>query len=255
MFKKIRIAILLFILFLVGAGSYLTHKRITDWDQSLAIILYPINADKSPGTAGYIARLTKDDFSAIENFMQNEGFRYNLSLADPVLIDLAPEVSSLPPPPPFGANIFKIMSWSLQLRYWAWENDTYPGPLTNIKVFVLYRNPQLHSRLNHSLGLKEGHICLVEAFASRHQTGRNNIIIAHEILHTLGASDKYDLKTLQPFYPDGYADPDKKPLLPQTQAEIMGRAIPISESETQTPDSLFSTIIGPQTAREINWLK
>ena len=47
MFKKIRIAILLFILFLVGANAYLTHERTTDWDQSLSIVIYPINADGS----------------------------------------------------------------------------------------------------------------------------------------------------------------------------------------------------------------
>ena len=255
MFKKIRIAILLFILFLVGAHSYLTHERTTDWDQSLAIIIYPVNADASPATADYIARLAKEDFRPIERFMQNEGIRYSLSLVDPVLIHMAPEVAAHPPAPPFGANIITIMWWSLRLRYWAWRNDTYQGPLTNIQVFVLYYDPEAYSRLDHSLGLKEGHLCLVKAFASRQQTEGNNVIIAHEILHTLGATDKYNLQTLQPFYPEGYADPAQKPLLPQNYAEIMGRAIPVSESESKIPDSLAYTLIGPQTAREINWLK
>jgi hypothetical protein len=255
MFKKIRIAILLFILFLVGANRYLTHERVIDWDQSLSIVIYPINADDSPVTADYIVRLTKNDFRPIEHFMQSEGLRYNLSLIDPVLLDMAPEVDVLPPPPPFGANIFAIMWWSLRLRYWAWNNDTYQGPLTNIQVFVLYYDPNTYSRLDHSLGLKEGHICLVEAFASRHQTFDNNVIIAHEMLHTLGATDKYNLQTLQPLYPEGYADPEQNPLLPQKFAEIMGRAIPLSPSESKIPDSLASTVIGPQTAREINWLK
>jgi hypothetical protein len=253
MFKKIRITILLFILFLVGASSYLTHMRTTDWDQSLSIVIYPINADSSSHTADYIARLSPDDFKAIARFMQREGLRYNLSLIDPVLLDLAPEVTALPPAPPFGANIFAIMWWSLQLRYWAWKHDTYQGPLTNIQVFVLYFDPNTHSQLDHSLGLKEGHICMVKAFASRHQAARNNVIIAHEMLHTLGASDKYDMQTLQPLFPAGYADPEKKPLLPQKHAEIMGRGIPVSASESNMPDSLAATIIGPQTAKEINW--
>jgi hypothetical protein len=253
MFKKIRITILLFILFLVGAGSYLTHMRTTDWDQSLSIVIYPINADSSSHTADYIARLSPDDFKAIARFMQREGLRHNLSLVDPVLLDLAPEVTALPPAPPFGANIFAIMWWSLQLRYWAWKHDTYQGPLTNIQVFVLYFDPNTHNQLDHSLGLKEGHICMVKAFASRHQAARNNVIIAHEMLHTLGASDKYDMQTLQPLFPAGYADPEKKPLLPQKHAEIMGRGIPVSASESNMPDSLAATIIGPQTAKEINW--
>ncbi len=95
---------------------------------------------------------------------------------------------------------------------------------------------------------------MVKAFASRHQAASNNVIITHEMLHTLGATDKYDLQTLQPRYPEGYADPEKKPLLPQEYAEIMGRAIPLSSSESKMPDSLAYTVIGPITAKEIKWL-
>jgi hypothetical protein len=255
MFKKIRISILLFILFLVGANGYLTHERTTDWDQSLSVVIYPINGDGSPFTADYIAGLTPDDFKPIERFMQNEAQRYNLSLPDPVLLDMAPPVSALPPPPPFGASIFAIMWWSLKLRYWAWKYDTYEGPLTNIQVFVIYHDPNAYNELDHSLGLEKGHICMVKAFGSLHQASRNNVIIAHEMLHTLGATDKYNLQTGQPIYPDGYGDPDKKPLLPQHFAEIMGGAIPLSESESEMPDSLASTVVGPLTAREIKWIE
>lgn len=255
MFKKIRIAILLFILFLVSANAYLTHERTTDWDQSLTVVIYPINADGSPFTQEYIARLAADDFKAIGRFMQSQGKRYNLALIDPVILDMAPPVATLPPEPPFGANFIAIMWWSLKLRYWAWKHDTYEGPLANIRIFVLYYDPNIYSRLDHSLGLKKGHICMVKAFATRHQTARNNVIIAHEMLHTLGATDKYSLQTLLPIYPAGYANPAQKPLLPQRLAEIMGRAIPVSASESKMPDSLADTIIGPQTAREINWLQ
>ena len=120
---------------------------------------------------------------------------------------------------------------------------------------MLYYDPETHSRLDHSLGLKEGHICMVKAFASRHQAASNNMIIAHEMQHTLGATDKYDLQTLQPIYPEGYADPGQSPPLPQRYAEIMGRAIPLSASESIPPDSLALTVIGPQTAKEIKWLE
>ena len=253
MFKKIRIFLLLFILFLVGATAYLTHERTTDWDQSLSIIIYPINADGGAVTTEDISKLATDEFKPIARFMQSEGLRYNLSLVDPVLLDMAPEISTLPPETPFDANIFAIMWWSLKLRYWAWKYDTYDGPLINIQVFVLYHDPNVYSQLDHSFGLKEGLICMVKAFASRHQAARNNVIIAHEILHTLGATDKYNLQTLQPLYPEGYAVPDQDPLLPQHHAEIMGGAIPFSEAESNMPDSLANTLIGPQTAREIKW--
>lgn len=255
MFKKIRIAILLFILFLVGANAYLTQIRTTDWDMPLAVVIYPINADGSSFTDDYVASLTPEVFRPVEEFMEYEGWQYDLKLSDPVSLELAPPITILPPPPPFGANIIAIMWWSLKLRYWAWKHDTYQGPLTNIQVFILYYDPHTRSQLDHSLGLKEGHICMVKAFATRHQAARNNVIIAHEMLHTLGATDKYSLETLQPIFPEGYAAPDQKPLLPQKYAEIMGRAIPLSPTESVMPESLAHTVVGPQTAKEIRWLK
>ena len=255
MFKKVRITILLFILFLVGAKSYLTQARMTDWDQSLSIVIYPINADGSGFTADYIAGLTKEDFNPVARYMQNEGSRYKISLADPVALDIAPEISTMPPSPPFGSNVVAIMWWSLHLRYWAWKTDSYEGVPADIQVFVLYYDPNTRSQVDHSVGMKEGHICLVKAFAGRHRTSHNNVIITHEMLHTLGATDKYDLQTLEPIYPDGYADPGKKPLLPQNYAEIMGGAIPLSPSTIKMPDSLALTVMGPKTAREIKWLE
>jgi len=255
MFKKIRIGVLLFILLLVGARTFLTHARLIDWDQPLSVVIYPVNADASPATADHIAGLSRDDYKPIERFMREQGERYSLTLDDPVQLEMGPEVTVLPPAPPFGQNIIAIMWWSLKLRYWAWKNDTYQGPLADIRVFVLYYDPENYSRLDHSVGMKEGHLCLVKAFASWRQTARNNVIIVHEILHTLGATDKYDLQSLQPLYPGGYADPEQQPLLPQYYGEIMGRAIPVSASESRTPDSLTFVQIGPQTAREIHWLE
>ena len=242
-FKKIRIGILLFILFLVGANAYLTQLRSTDWDQSLEVVIYPVNGDKSSAAANYINSLHRDTFKPIEEFMQIEGDSYGLPLVDPVVIELAPQVTVLPPPAPFGANIFAIIYWSLKLRYWAWKNDTYQGPLVNIKIFVLFYDPQTHKQLDHSLGLKEGHICMVKAFASRRQAAGNNVVIAHEMLHTLGATDKYDMQTLQPNYPEGYADPDQELLYPQIYGEIMGRAIPLSESESKPPPYIGYTLV------------
>jgi hypothetical protein len=83
---------------------------------------------------------------------------------------------------------------------------------------------------------------------------KNNVVLAHEILHTLGATDKYDLKTSSPLYPDGYADPEQEPLHPQEYAEIMGGRIAVSETEVAMPESLAYTVIGPKTAREIRWI-
>ena len=103
------------------------------------------------------------------------------------------------------------------------------------------------------LGLQKGLIGVVNAYASEAQTAQNDVVIAHELLHTLGATDKYDPQTNQPLFPDGYAEPQRQPLLPQANAEIMAGRIPLSQTDAEMPGSLNEALIGSQTAREINW--
>jgi hypothetical protein len=85
--------------------------------------------------------------------------------------------------------------------------------------------------------------------------GSNAVIIAHELLHTVGATDKYDFATNLPRFPDGYAEPERTPRYPQAFAEIMGGRIPVSEIRADIPVTLDQTLIGAATAAEIGWAK
>jgi hypothetical protein len=140
------------------------------------------------------------------------------------------------------------------MRYWAWWHDTHKGPRPDVRIFVSYHDPARSSRLPHSTGLQKGLLGVVNAFASADMDGSNNVVIAHELLHTLGATDKYDFSANLPVYPDGYAEPDAKPLHPQRRAEIMAGRIPLSDSRADTPHGMHQVVIGQKTAREINWL-
>lgn len=53
----------------------------------------------------------------------------------------------------------------------------------------------------------------------------------------------------------GYADPRAEPLHPQTRAEIMAGRIALSETRAETPGGMDEVVIGPKTAKEINWIK
>jgi hypothetical protein len=72
-------------------------------------------------------------------------------------------------------------------------------------------------------------------------------------MHTVGATDKYDLETLAPIYPGGYGEPDSSPRLPQRYAEIMAGRRAISDHEQEMPETLRDVVVGAQTAREIGW--
>jgi len=252
-FRKIRILILLLILLFVAMQTWLTHMRSTDWQQTLWVVVYPINGDGSLVTARYIDALDEQTFDDIEEFFVTEGERYGLGIHEPLTIKLAPQISSQPPMPPQGGNMLDVVAWSLKLRYWSWKNDNYTGPAPDIQMFVKYFDPSVNRRLGHSLGLKKGMVGVVNAFASRQYAGSNNFVIAHELLHTVGASDKYDPETNLPLYPVGFADPDRQPLYPQRKAEVMAGRIPLSQSKALTPRSLRSVVIGVATATEILW--
>lgn len=83
--------------------------------------------------------------------------------------------------------------------------------------------------------------------------GANHVVIAHELLHLVGATDKYDLATGTPVYPEGYAEPPLAPLYPQSTAELMGGRIPLSPEASKMPKDLSECLLGPATAAEIGW--
>jgi len=80
MFKAIRISILLFILFMVSVGTWLSKARSTDWNNSLWVKIYPINGDGSDASRDYIAALDPDTFAGIEEFLAREVDRYGRRL-------------------------------------------------------------------------------------------------------------------------------------------------------------------------------
>ena len=255
MFKAVRIAILLVVLVSIAIYTKTQRLEARAWTTPLQVVIYPINAENNPATEHYIQRLTVTDFQKIERFFSSEAKHYGLLLTRPFILQLGEKLTEpLPLSPLPGASYFQVMVWSLRLRYWAFMNT--PDDTSNfhrIRAFVYYYQPRQNRRLQHSLGLEKGLLVIAHAFANPKLTQKNNIIIAHEILHTVGATDKYDLRN-QPIFPEGYAEPEKKPLYPQRYAEIMAVKTPLSSTKSKMPDSLDECIIGTKTAEEINWI-
>jgi len=106
--------------------------------------------------------------------------------------------------------------------------------------------------LENSVGLQKGMVGIVNGYASRRHRGTNNVIIAHEFLHTLGATDKYRASDGLPTAPDGLAEHDRQPFYPQRYAEIMGGRIALAEDDAVIPKTLKYAVIGALTASEIN---
>lgn len=252
MFKAIRIFVLLLILLFVSVSTWLTQARSTDWDNSLYVKVYPINGDGSDISEDYISKLELRHFASIESFITREVERFGRSLANPVRMELGSPIGDQPPKLGNNPGALSVMWWSIKMRWWASGATNDQDRIDpDVRIFVRYHSPEQEVVLENSVGLQKGMVGIVNAYASRRHAGANNVIIAHEFLHTLGATDKYNPADGLPRYPDGYAEPERKPLYPQRFAEIMGGRIALAKDDAIIPKSLKYVIIGDDTAAEI----
>lgn len=254
MWKKFRIAVLLLILAAVALDTWRAKAQL-DWQLPFQVVLYPINADGSTRVAAYLQTLKPQDFQPINDYFTAEAKRYQLPLPHPISLQLGEAINKIPPAPPDDGNLFNVVSWSLKFRYYAWQNSPNPVLKPSIRLYLLYYDPTTQPRLSHSTALEKGRIGRVNVFGTTKQHEQNLVVIAHELLHTLSATDKYDMSNGLPLYPLGYADPAQQPLYPQRRAELMGGRVPVNPNEAKIPLDLNQTMIAELTAREIGWIK
>lgn len=254
MWRNLRIIFLLLILATVVQQTWLDKADLA-WKHNLYVAVYPVNVDNSAKVSAYIQGLTREDFEPVAAYFEAEAAPYALGLRRPIEVQLGAPVTNVPPAPPKNAGMLSNMLWSLKFRYFAWRNSPTMSVKPDIRLYLLYYDPDTQPVLSHSTALNKGRIGRVNLFGDSNYAKQNLVILAHELLHTLNATDKYDLSTGLPTYPEGYAEPDKKPLYPQDFAELMGGRVPETESHAAIPRGLKQTLIGEKTAREIGWLK
>jgi len=254
-FRNFRVVILLVLLAFVAFYTQAQRLSTTSWYQPIEVTIFPINGDGVPKTDRYIQSLSAKHFRDIDQFFARNAKKYNLISEQPITTILGNTINSHPPTPPEQGSTLAIMFWSLKLRYWAYQNT--PDNKSNshrIRLYVLYHQGKPGQALQHSLGLNKGLIGIIHAYATPQQNQQNAVIMAHEILHTVGAIDKYSYQDNQPIYPQGYAQPNKGTLYPQKYAEIMAGRIPLSPTKSTMANSLRRVIVGETTAREVNWI-
>jgi hypothetical protein len=254
MWKVIRITLLFAALAAVALNAWLDQRRAHSWRDPLYVGLIPLAGDASPVTAEYVAGLVGEEFADIDRFFDDESRRLGLALATPVHTVMYRRAAPLPPAPPLAAGALGTVYWSLRLRFYAWRHGKSPdGATPPVRVFLVYHDPALTPEVPHSAGLEKGLIGVAHLFAARRMQGSNAVVITHELLHTLGATDKYDPRTDRPLFPDGYGDPEQWPRFPQRFAEIMAGRRALAPLEAQMPATLQECRIGPATATEIHW--
>jgi len=252
MSKNLRYMILLLILLFVAVNEAVIKMRSTSWERPLRVHIYAISGDARAASEAWVDALTTEHFKPIETFMSREAKRYGVAI-QPVRVEYHGRLESHPPQPPSGSSVLANIWWSLRFRAWAWYRGwTTDNDHSDVELFVSYYDTATSTSLRHSVGLEGGLIGIINAFADKTYRGSNQVVIIHELMHTLGATDKYGQANM-PEYPRGYAEPYRIPLYPQRKAEIMGGRIPLSAQLSKMPENPGEVVVGTYTAAEINW--
>ena len=82
-FSSIRVTILLIVLLSVGFISLTQLVYTRNWNQTLQVTVFPINADGHLATSDYIAKLDSSTYSIIDRWAMREARRYDLDLQHP----------------------------------------------------------------------------------------------------------------------------------------------------------------------------
>ena len=250
--RNLRYLILLLILLFVAANEAVIKLRTASWERPLDVHIYAVSGDGRAASEAYVDSLTAKHFMPIEEFVNREAKRYGLPY-EAIEVVYHGRLESHPPQPPSGQSVLENMWWSLRFRSWAWHRGwTSDNDSGDVELFVSYYDTATSNSLRHSVGLQGGMIGIINAFAEKSYRGSNHVVIIHELMHTLGAMDKYGTDNL-PLYPEGYAEPYRNPRYPQRKAEIMGGRIPLSAQYSKMPERLADVVVGAFTAAEINW--
>ena len=256
MWRQLRIAILLLLLGVAAYSNWYDRLSTTDWDETLYVGVFPVADADTAVARDYVAGLSVDRIADIERFLDEEAKNFGIGIARPVSIELYPPVNERPPERAADAGMLQNMWWSLQVRMYARRAARASGrPTPQVRIFVIYHDPSFTQSVPHSVGMQKGLVGVVHAFADAGMARTNNVVIAHEILHTLGATDKYDLQSLAPIFPIGYAEPEKSPLHPQSFAEIMAGRYAVDARTFEMPESFDQVVVGEATALEIGWTR
>jgi hypothetical protein len=78
MHRKLRIAILPFILVSVAHTAWVARGRTAEWKYSVRVAIYPIAGDNSAASAAYIQQLRVETIQPIAVFMKAEAQRHDI---------------------------------------------------------------------------------------------------------------------------------------------------------------------------------
>jgi hypothetical protein len=256
-FFRARVAMLLAILAAVALWAWRdvrSRRERNTWARPLSVAIVLVR--RGPLEASAIAAF-RNRIPALGTRLADEFHRYRPRAMHPFAFTFIGPVDSADSPPKAASDSFLDAaknSWSL----WRWTSriDRAAGLDTSAydsRVYVAARPPATQeSEMVEGESEDGGRVATVGVELDVSMADFALFVTAHELLHTLGASDKYD-SAGRTLVPAGLAEPDRVPRLPQFFAEVMARNRPVAPGRERPPDGLDQLAVGPATAAEIGW--
>lgn len=257
-----RVSILLGILVVVvlwAVRDVRSRRARTDWSATLdvAVVLVHV-AGQRPVTEPSV-RALRARTPALEQRLAAELLRHRGAGPPPFRFKvLGPVDVATGPPAPASDGVVDLAKQALDLASWLRDVDPRAGVVPDhydARIYVAARAPATEVRSSvEGRSEQGGRIGMVDVELDEGMADVTLFVVAHELLHTLGADDAYD-GAGRARVPDGLVEPERVPLYPQRFAEIMARSRPISATVEVLPESLDELAVGAVTARAIGWTR
>ena len=258
-FYYARVSVLSLVLIGVLAYAARDHRRRSarrEWQQPLQVALVLLADGELEPTA--LARL-QAHVEPLEQQLEDQFARYGGSFRPIRFQQFGPVPEPSPPPvAPDPPSLWQDLTLSLSLRAYARRCDRAAGVRDNAndfdgKIYLRLSEPH-NARLSLVEGLGEdgGRVAVTSLELREDSADFGLFVVAHELLHLLGASDRYGPDGLAEL-PDGLGEPGLVPLFPQRSVEVMARGRVIEPGVEEPPSQLAELRVGAKTAAEIGW--
>lgn len=258
-FFFVRVGILLFILFLVvlyAIRDVRSRRARNEWKApvDVAIVLVHVTGTDAPEEEAIIA--FRDRVPALADRLAAEAVRTRPGLERPFRFRVFGPVDAPQAPRPASDGIVDLARYAWDQRGWLRGIDPAAGVVPDhfdTRIYVEAHRPASEQRsFVEGESQEGGRIGVVAVELDPSMADFTLFVVAHELLHTLGATDKYgpDGAALDP---QGLAEPLLVPRYPQRYAEVMARSRPLAPGREKVPASLAELAVGPLTAQEIGW--
>ncbi len=256
-FRNARISVLLGVLAVVLLYAWHdVHRRRerTEWTRTLnvAIVLLRRGA-VDPAAVDRLRRRTDDLGARLTEQMH----RYRQG-PPPFMFHVAGPVDVTRLPPSADADgVVALARHQYDLWRYLSRVDSEAGvdpAAFDSRIYLVVQPPHERRELVEGESEEGGRVGVVSVDLGDNMVDFALFVATHELMHTLGASDKYDA-TGRALAPQGLGDPTQVPLYPQHAAEVMARNVVVAPGRERPPDTLAELAVGRWTATEIGWLR